>query len=102
MTCSVCPEHTYFFGTKTHCTEPTGLGINYLAHRAGGVILPGFAKGANPPLPPVQKKPARIWCKNRKSHARSVSGTSDQRQIVLSRLHYILQWINYHLTFNFP
>ena len=48
------------------------------------------------------KKPARIWCKNRKSHARSVSGTSDRRQIVLSRLHYILQWINYHLTFHFP
>ena len=52
MTCSVCPEHTYFFGTKTHCKEPTGLGINYLAHRAGASFCQGSPKVQTPPLPP--------------------------------------------------
>ena len=37
--------------------------------------------------PPVQKKPAQVWCKSRKYLARSVSGTWHSRQLVLSWWH---------------
>ena len=52
MTCSVCPEHTSFSGTKTHCLSGRHIRVPVSALPKAGGTQAGSGLGGTPPPPP--------------------------------------------------